>query len=331
MMSGRNRELDILKAFGIFLMVFDHVGWGDLVHTYIQSFHMPLFFIVSGYLWKPEQNIKKIAIRRFKTVLVPYFSFVILYLMIMIVASIAGLSDKNIVLALRAVLLFPTDMQNMPFAPALWFLPCFFFCNLLYAFLSEKLGKNKWIAMMLLATVGFIYSTMTNYMLPFSLEPLMVTPLFMLVGEFIKENEEKIFHWLNKCWILLGLTVLDGILVYINGSCDLRSARYHNCGLYIVDAILGTLIIWGIIRKILNVSIMNRVGLTYLSIYSITFLCVNQIAIMLCEKAFACIMSNYSFIIKIFQKFITLIVAIIICIAMNECLSQSKLKFMVGK
>lgn len=46
----RSVELDILKGIGIFLMVFDHVGWGGAVHTYIQSFHMPLFFIVSGYL-----------------------------------------------------------------------------------------------------------------------------------------------------------------------------------------------------------------------------------------------------------------------------------------
>lgn len=331
MMSGRNRELDILKAFGIFLMVFDHVGWGDLVHTYIQSFHMPLFFIVSGYLWKPEQNIKKIAIRRFKTVLVPYFSFVILYLMIMIVASIAGLSDKNIVLALRAVLLFPTDMQNMPFAPALWFLPCFYFCNLIYAFLTDKLGKNKWIAIMLLAAVGFIYSTLMNYMLPFTLEPLMITPLFMLVGESIKANNDKIFHWLDKCWILLVLIVFDGILVYINGSCDLRSARYHNCGLYIVDAILGTLIIWGIVRKIVNTYKIKMTRLTYLSIHSVIFLCVNQIAIMLCENVFDSIMTNNSLAIQIIQKLITLIMAIIICIAMNECLNKLKLQFMVGK
>lgn len=45
-------ELDILKGIGILLMVFDYVGWGMTIHTYIQSFHMPLFFIVSGFLYK---------------------------------------------------------------------------------------------------------------------------------------------------------------------------------------------------------------------------------------------------------------------------------------
>lgn len=54
-MKTRDQSLDILRGMGIFLMVFDHVGWGTTVHTYIQSFHMTLFFIVSGYLWKNEK------------------------------------------------------------------------------------------------------------------------------------------------------------------------------------------------------------------------------------------------------------------------------------
>ena len=59
-MRERNKELDLLKGIAVFLMVFDHVGWGKAVHTYIQSFHMPLFFIVSGYLWKDGQSIEKV-------------------------------------------------------------------------------------------------------------------------------------------------------------------------------------------------------------------------------------------------------------------------------
>lgn len=260
MTGDRSRELDILKAVGIFLMIFDHVGWGNLVHTYIQSFHMPLFFIVSGYLWKNNQSIKRIARRRFKTVLIPYFSFAVVYLLILIGSSIAGLTERSVWLALRAVLLFPTDMQNMPFAPALWFLPCFYLCNVMYAFLTEKLGKNKWIVIVVLAVAGFTYSTLTDYMLPFAIEPLMVSPLFILIGELIKNNKDKMFRWLDEYWVLLSLIVLDCILVYVNGSCDLRSARYHNCALYIIDAIVGTMILWGVTRKVLKASTIKLGG-----------------------------------------------------------------------
>ena len=331
MMGNRSKELDILKAVGIFLMIFDHVGWGELVHTYIQSFHMPLFFIVSGYLWKPDQSTKRIAQKRFKTILVPYLSFSIVYLLLFMVASLASLTDRSIVLALRAVVFFPTDMQNMPFAPALWFLPCFYLCNLIYAFLSENLGKTKWIAIIVLAAVGFTYSSLTDYMLPITLEPIMVTPLFVLIGELIKNNSEKIFHWLDKHWVLLSLIIFDCVFVYVNGSCDLRSARYHNCALYIIDAMLGTLILWGITRKILRSPIIKMEGLSYLSIYSISFLSMNQFIIMLCEKSLSYIMGNSSLVIVIVEKFITLIITIIVCVAMNEFIKRSRLKFMIGR
>ena len=331
MTGNRSKELDIIKAVGIFLMIFDHVGWGDLAHTYIQSFHMPLFFIVSGYLWRPDQSTKRIAQKRFKTILIPYFSFSIVYFLILIIASLAGLTGRSVILALRAIVLFPTDMQNMPYAPALWFLPCFYLCNLIYAFLSETLGKTKWIAIIMLAVAGFTYSSLSDYMLPLTLEPLMVVPLFMLIGELIKNNNEKIFHWLNKYWILVSLIILDCFLVYVNGSCDLRSARYHNCVLYIIDAVLGTLILWGITRKILRSPKIKIGGVSYLSIYAISFLGINQFAIMLCEKSLTYIVPNSSLMIMVIQKLITLIITIIICISINELIKRSKIKFMIGR
>ena len=69
-----DQSLDVLRGIGIFLMVFDHVGWGSAVHTYIQSFHMPLFFIVSGYLWKNE-DVFQVIKKRFKTLMIPYIFF----------------------------------------------------------------------------------------------------------------------------------------------------------------------------------------------------------------------------------------------------------------
>ena len=121
----RNKEIDILKSFAIFLMVFDHVWWGNTVHTYIQSFHMPLFFIVSGYLWKSGRSVKEVAIKKTKTIMAPYIAFGFIYLAVLCVSTWLGRSEQGVLQAIRALLLYPTDMENMPFAPALWFLVCF--------------------------------------------------------------------------------------------------------------------------------------------------------------------------------------------------------------
>lgn len=56
-MNQRSSEFDILKGIGILLVIIGHVcyylmkgggGWANW-HRIIDSFHMPLFFFVSGY------------------------------------------------------------------------------------------------------------------------------------------------------------------------------------------------------------------------------------------------------------------------------------------
>ena len=47
--SGRIDEIDVMRGIGILLVVIGHVfPAGKRVHTFIYSFHMPLFFIISG-------------------------------------------------------------------------------------------------------------------------------------------------------------------------------------------------------------------------------------------------------------------------------------------
>lgn len=82
--------MDWAKFIGIFLVVFGHllqrtVEWstGDWHHlellelwNVIYLFHMPLFFVLSGYIYKETHSLKKI----FLTLVVPYFIYQLLFL-----------------------------------------------------------------------------------------------------------------------------------------------------------------------------------------------------------------------------------------------------------
>ena len=57
----RIKWIDLTKGVAIFLMVCGHTGIPSLISNWIWSFHMPLFFIISGMLFCPTKytNIQK--------------------------------------------------------------------------------------------------------------------------------------------------------------------------------------------------------------------------------------------------------------------------------
>ena len=58
--SSKKREnwIDWSKTILIWLMVLGHAGLGGLPREFIYAFHMPAFFIISGYLYKPHNWFK---------------------------------------------------------------------------------------------------------------------------------------------------------------------------------------------------------------------------------------------------------------------------------
>lgn len=66
-----------MKRISIFLVVTRHVLDGPLANL-IYVFHMPLFFIIGGYLFQPGKNIKAHAIHKARGLLVPYLAFLAL-------------------------------------------------------------------------------------------------------------------------------------------------------------------------------------------------------------------------------------------------------------
>lgn len=57
-MKERIQEIDIAKGIGILLVIIGHsVPYESILHTWIYSFHMPLFFILSGFVITRDNDI----------------------------------------------------------------------------------------------------------------------------------------------------------------------------------------------------------------------------------------------------------------------------------
>ena len=95
--EGKNKkrytEVDIARGIGIFFVVLGHsikqtgvsAGWIRILTYIIYSFHMPLFFCLSGFVAAKilEMNRKErgsYILSRAKRLLIPYFTIAILYI-----------------------------------------------------------------------------------------------------------------------------------------------------------------------------------------------------------------------------------------------------------
>lgn len=50
MSSTRNYQLDIMKGIGILFVIWGHISENTSLNNWIYSFHMPLFFFISGVI-----------------------------------------------------------------------------------------------------------------------------------------------------------------------------------------------------------------------------------------------------------------------------------------
>lgn len=71
----RIRFLDVYRGIGIILMIMGHIGFGDKFDYWLHSFHMPLWFIISGYFFKDNYSFKSILQKKVRQLIIPYEVF----------------------------------------------------------------------------------------------------------------------------------------------------------------------------------------------------------------------------------------------------------------
>lgn len=80
----QNKQFNILKGIGIILVVIGHTQGITFTWYQVYSFHIALFFFISGYFYNSfyENNQMLLLKKRIKSLIVPYFSYNLLYALI---------------------------------------------------------------------------------------------------------------------------------------------------------------------------------------------------------------------------------------------------------
>lgn len=147
-MKERNSALDYAKAIGIALVVLGHVleysGATGAVYKLIYSFHMPLFFVISGIAmsYKTQANRRAEIGKAVKGLLLPYVVWSLLYLTALSV--IGGVQMKERIYA----------FLSLRGLPPLWFLADLFLAKVLLIAVGERLQNRRFRIAALLASVA---------------------------------------------------------------------------------------------------------------------------------------------------------------------------------
>ena len=263
-MKERYKELDLMKGIGIILVYLGHsfnfpnFKWTKIflfLGSATYSFHMPLFFFISGLL---SNTNKKIILEKFykgkiKRLLIPYFfinliDFIPRTLFPKLVNSKFG--------GIKEILFYGTKIS--------WFVYTLFIIFMIFPFLDKYiLKKDKYYLFGVLLIIlnylkifenikVFSFRTMIGYLLYFYLG--------YIIKPFYKEKIKKGIGSQNFTFFIISIVFLG------------FSYKYHYINYFssVLFAILGTLFV-------LNLSLRIKVDtniykfLTFLGINSLTF------------------------------------------------------------
>jgi acyltransferase len=219
--------VDSLKGFAIFLVVLGHIGYipPDLA-AYIYSFHMPLFFFISGYLLnfdKYYKNTNLFVSNKIKSIMLPYLFFVILsYLWLSMIyiyqANSLNLTRFSISYIFQIIyaVAYGSDLSlRMDGFLPLWFLPCLFLVELLFFYSAKLLYRIK-LGLLIIAVffslLGFLYQIMNPIgikSLPMSFNIALNAFLFFTCGYYFKKYYNNLYQTLkNDRLIMLIFAIL---------------------------------------------------------------------------------------------------------------------------
>ncbi|WP_295615425.1 acyltransferase family protein [Chamaesiphon sp. GL140_3_metabinner_50] len=302
-MTQRNNTIDITKGLGIALVVLGH-NWialhedKGILFRLIFSFHMPLFFFVSGIFLKESEPIKPFIFSKVDSLLKPY-------LVVLICVGIGEMLSHH-PLWIKHIFGIVYGTGSTIAWEALWFLPHLFIALLFSRLFLNITDKFKYkLVLRISANTFFLIigatfidvfwridvsnlsyaNTMFGQMkylpgLPFSIDIIWISSAFIMFGFLMRQNIQSLrFNYLG----FFGAILIFSLLHYwFDRTLDLNKRVYGDAIISSLKAMLGIYITISFATLMDNFVVIKKI-LAYLGSSSLFILIFHGI---LQEKSF---------------------------------------------
>ncbi len=232
-MSQRIGYIDTAKLIGLALVCFCHIPHteGDF-HIWAYSFHMPLFFLLSGLFFRPEKfSLKSTAMQ----LLIPFFFFNILI----------GCLPTLINLILYRQLVAPDIhfdewlMSKYTIGPS-WFLVSLFcirvVCHYVHRWTHGVIGI---VVLSIVAILLFVFTYDAKFWQVLSLGSTVLGLPFYVIGYLLKDSFAKTVSF-GGLWLTIALVILS-VLAVFNEQVGMHENSYgKNILLFFIFALTGS-------------------------------------------------------------------------------------------
>ena len=236
--------VDIAKAFAIILMVVGHECPQRSITTFIFSFHMPLFFIMSGYTAGKDNTWSKFIKKSKK-------SFVMTWLLAALMIIILGFEimffqkkeiSDILLLDLKGIFWGSNyGINNLNNVGVMWFLIVFFWAKLLYNFL-EVIIPNEYNGFLLGILSYFAFVVSSKMWLPQAFDIVPIAAWFMWIGAYLKSIQPKLKFNSPQASLMIAIIFIYWIVMMQNYIYIDMSVRHYPFFIFsFLEAVAGTI------------------------------------------------------------------------------------------
>lgn len=278
--SNRNVSFDMMKGLGILFVIIGHMAHGYGLFPIIYVFHMPLFFIVSGYFYKPKP-MSVLLKRDFRLLLLPFSLVVFLMLVYGAIMALLRHDTSKFTYWLDCViyLIFPWNYVPGHGIGPLWFLLAMFWCrmgyNLFNIFVVNKIVKRR--VMYLVVMVSLVFFVTVRYVpLDYNVCCILVgfsAMFFYMIGLLAKYYNFNV----GKLWSILFVLVGLICVYYSMGGVSMAGMEYNLILVNVIAATSVTYLIYWVCRRMeetkfgMLLAWLGRLSIAAFCIHSLMF------------------------------------------------------------
>lgn len=239
--KNRIEWIDIARGIAILFVCLGHRDIPPIFSKWIYTFHMPIFFFISGYITKYDGvSFGKFMNKKLCGLVIPYFSLGAVYIFSEWIYSLCFHKEFNILEWLQKLFIGQKIGSS-------WFIIALLIVEIL-AFLLHRFNKRTRIGVLFFLVVGgFVLNYFLEEQIIWNIPAALIGILFFESGYFIKQGEivNKICKHKNFLIFVCVISVVASILsVLFNSEVDMWYLKYGNIPLFLLGAYSGIIIVF---------------------------------------------------------------------------------------